>query len=70
MDALKTRYGINKAVQNAARPNYMYYIMRKGARLLDADCPICRFENGVGVVAAVDVSKKGNEYQLVSTHLG
>lgn len=69
MDALKTQYGIVKTVQNANRPDYVYHIMRKGARPLEGACPICQFGGIVGVVAPIAISNKGNNYQLVSTRL-
>jgi hypothetical protein len=69
MDGVKQRCGIAKAVSKKERPNYIYYIMRKGSPPLGPVCEICALYGRVGVVQPPEkTTASGLQYQLVRGH--
>jgi len=69
MDAVKQRCGISKAVSKRDKPNYIYYIMRKGSDPLGPVCDICALYGQAGVVQPPEkTTESGNQYQLVGVN--
>jgi len=69
MDAVKRYYGIVKASSSLDRPDYTYYIARKGTRPVvpGSACKICALFDAFGLFVEVETSEAGNRYQRVSS---